>query len=330
MVDARTTRRTEQPDGSPDDEMRFLRTCDGARIAYWVSTPTSLQGALVLLHGAASNHTRWSEFCRITALRENWALLRPDLRGQGASLYRGRIGMGEWCSDLAALLDAESLSRAVIAGHCLGANLALRFAARFPARTAGLVLIEPMLPEALAGTMRSVRRLRPALFGLVALTRSFNALGLRRRRLEPLDLERLDRETRAASGRNRNARGTEGEGRLAKYASPLFDLRTTATGVYLQALLAVTEELSAPDALATPVLTLLSERSTFTDPGGDQGLPRETARLRDRRRTGAPLDPDPATAGDARRDRGLAAAPLPGRRLVDFLERAVIAPCAAL
>lgn len=241
--------------------MRFLRTCDGARIAYCVSTPTSLQRALVLLHGAASNHTRWSELCGTTALREHWALVRPDLRGQGASLHRGRIGMGEWCADLAGLLDAEGLSRAVIAGHCLGANLVLRFAARFPAKTAGLVLIEPMLPEALAGTMRWIRRLRPALLGLVALIRSFNALGLRRRRLEPLDLEELDRETRAAF-----ARGTEGETRLAKYASPLLDLRTTATGAYLQALLAVTEELPAPDAIATHVLALLSERSTFTDP----------------------------------------------------------------
>ncbi len=261
------SRTTEPPDGRPADEMRFLRTCDGARIAYWVSTPTSLQGAFVLLHGAASNHTRWSEFCGTTALREHWALLRPDLRGQGASLHRGRIGMGEWCADLAALLDAESLSRAVIAGHCLGANLALRFAARFPARTAGLVLIEPMLPEALAGTMRWIRRLRPALCGLVALTRSFNALGLRRRRLEPLDLEALDRETRAAF-----ARGPEGEGRLAKYASPLLDLRSTATGAYLQALLAVTEEPPAPDALATRVLALLSERSAFTDPAATKAF----------------------------------------------------------
>jgi len=261
------SRRTEQPGGRPDDKMRFLRTCDGARIAYWVSTPTSLQGALVLLHGAASNHTRWSEFCRTTALRENWGLLRPDLRGQGASLYRGRIGMGEWCADLAALLDAEGLSRAVIAGHCLGANLALRFGARFPARTAGLVLIEPMPPEAIAGTMCWIRRLRPALFGLVALIRSFNALGFRRRRLAPLDLEELDRETRAAL-----ARGPEGEGRLVKYASPLLDLRTTATGAYLQALLAVTEELPAPDALATRVLALLSERSTFTDPAATKAF----------------------------------------------------------
>jgi pimeloyl-ACP methyl ester carboxylesterase len=247
--------------------MRVLQTRDGARIAYWVSTPTSLQRALVLLHGAASNHTRWSELCRTTGLREHWALLRPDLRGQGASLYRGRIGMDEWCTDLAALLDAERLSGAVIAGHCLGANLALRFAARFPARTAGLVLIEPMLPEALTGVLRSIRRWRPALFALVAIIRGFNALGLRRRRLEPLDLEQLDRETRAAF-----AKGPEGEARLAKHASPLLDLRSTATGAYLQALLAVTEELPAPDALAVRVLALLSERSTFTDPAATKAF----------------------------------------------------------
>jgi pimeloyl-ACP methyl ester carboxylesterase len=121
--------------------------------------------------------------------------------------------------------------------------------------------------------MRWIRRLRPALFALAALTRSFNALGLRRRRLDPLDLEQLDRETRAAL-----SSGPEGEGRLAKYASPLLDLRTTATGAYLQALLAVTEELPAPDALATHVLALLSERSTFTDPAATRAF---LERLRD-------------------------------------------------
>jgi pimeloyl-ACP methyl ester carboxylesterase len=65
------SRWTEQPGGRPDDEMRFLRTCDGVRIAYWVSTPASLKGALVLLHGAASNHTGWFELCGTTALHEH-------------------------------------------------------------------------------------------------------------------------------------------------------------------------------------------------------------------------------------------------------------------
>ena len=51
----------------------------------------------------------------------------------------------------------------------------------------------------------------------------------------------------------------------ARYASPLLDLRTTATGAYLQALLAVTEELPTPAGIDVPVLALVSERSTFTN-----------------------------------------------------------------
>jgi pimeloyl-ACP methyl ester carboxylesterase len=218
------------------------------------------RGALVLLHGVASNQTRWSEFFATTSLRESWALLRPDLRGNGEFVYRGRIGITEWCADIAALLDAEGHARAIIVGHCLGANIALNFAARFPQRAQGLVLIEPMPPAALIGTMREVKRLRPLLHILIPIVRALNALGLYRGRLAPLDLEALDRETRAAL-----ARGPEGEAQLVKYASPLLDLRTTATGAYLQALLAVTEELPAPEHIAVPALALVSERSTFTD-----------------------------------------------------------------
>ena len=220
----------------------------------------AMRGAMALLHGVASNHTRWSEFIRDSALRESWQLLAPDLRGHGAKAFRGRIGIDEWCDDLVALLDRERLPRAVVAGHCLGANLALHFAARHPDRTAGLVLIEPMPPEALAGTMRRVSRLRPLLSAILGVVRFFNAIGLRRRNLQPLDLEKLDKETRAAL-----ARGPQGEAQLARYASPFFDLRTTATAAYLQDLLAVTEALPPAEAIPVPVLALLAAQSNFTD-----------------------------------------------------------------
>jgi pimeloyl-ACP methyl ester carboxylesterase len=219
-----------------------------------------VSGAVVLLHGLASNRTRWSEFVRTTALRESWALLAPDLRGNGEFLDRGRIGMAEWCADIAALLDAGGHSRAIVVGHCLGANIALNFAAQSPQRTLGLVLVEPMPPEALTGTMRKVRRLRPLLHVLIPIVRALNALGLHRSAPVPLDLEVLDRETRAAL-----AKGPEGEAQLANYASPLLDLRTTTTGAYLQSLLAVTQSLPAPERVSVPVLALVAERSTFTD-----------------------------------------------------------------
>jgi pimeloyl-ACP methyl ester carboxylesterase len=247
--------------------MRSFNAADGARIVYSVSAPDSPQGALIMLHGVGSNHTRWSEFSTDTTLREGWTLLRPDLRGHGAAIFRGRIGKGQWCSDLVALLDAEGFSKAVIAGHCLGANLALAFSARHPQRTAGLILIEPMPPEAFAGTMRLVLALRPVIRLAVQGVLALNALGAYRRALASLDLQQLDREMRTAL-----ARGAQGKAQLAKYASPLSDLRSTATGAYLHSLLAVTDKLPRPEQITVPVLALLSEHSTLTDPALTQNF----------------------------------------------------------
>src|SRR3989449_8514675 len=98
-------------------------------------------------HGLGSNLTRWSEFVANTSLRADWDILRPDLRGHGGSLDRGRIGMDEWCADLAAVLEAERAPRAVVAGHCLGANIAVEFARRDPGAVLGLLLIEPRSEE---------------------------------------------------------------------------------------------------------------------------------------------------------------------------------------
>jgi pimeloyl-ACP methyl ester carboxylesterase len=202
-----------------------------------------------------------SGFVVRTTLRESWDLLRVDLRGQGLSVHRGRIGMAEWCGDLAAILDAEGYPRAVVAGHCLGANIAVEFAARYPGKVSGLILIEPMLREGLTGPMRQIARLRPLFRPAGWLIRALNALGIRRRRLAPLDLEELDRETRAAI-----SAGGPAEALLERYASPWLDLHTTPSGAYLQALMAVGSRLPDLSGIRTPVLALLSTGSAFSDP----------------------------------------------------------------
>ena len=119
----------------------------------------AVNAPLVLIHGAASNMTRWSEFIEQTTLASSRNILRLDLRGHGQSLYRGRIGLEIWCDDIAAILRQENQRRALLMGHCLGANIAITFAARYPQQTAGLVLVEPMLREALAGRLQRLRRL---------------------------------------------------------------------------------------------------------------------------------------------------------------------------
>jgi pimeloyl-ACP methyl ester carboxylesterase len=233
---------------------------DGAAVAYRLWQPGGPRRLLVLLHGVGSNMTRWTEFVAQTTLRDSWDLLRLDLRGHGLSIRRGPVGMAEWCADLVAVLAAEGYSRAVIAGHCLGAGIAAEFAVRHPERAAGLVLIEPVFRPALTGGMRRLAQVRPLMIAVARFVRALNALGLHRRRLAPLDLERLDRETRAVMA---EAGSTEA---LARYASPLLDLRTTATAVYLQDLIALTGPVPDLRAVRALALALLTPGGGFTNP----------------------------------------------------------------
>ena len=242
------------------DTLRTLTTPDGATVAYRLWQPGAPRRLLVLLHGVGSNMTRWTEFVGRTALRDSWDLLRLDLRGHGLSLHRGHIGMAEWCADLAGVLAAEGYSRAVIAGHCLGAGIAAEFALRQPGRAAGLILIEPVFREALRGGMRQLARFRQLFILIARLVLALNALGSHRRRLAPLDLEALDRETRALMA---EAGSTEA---LARYASPLLDLRTTATAVYLQDLIALTGPTPEMEAIRAPALALVTPGGAFSDP----------------------------------------------------------------
>jgi pimeloyl-ACP methyl ester carboxylesterase len=240
---------------------RAFTTRDGATAAYRVLRSGPRRRLVVLLHGLASNLTRWSEFVARTSLTGSWDILRLDLRGHGGSLHRGRIGVDEWCADLAEILEAEGHRRAVLVGHCLGANVAIEFAHRHPDRAAGLVLVEPMLRQALTGAMGRIARLRPLFVPVARLIRALNALGLHRQHVAPLDLEALDRETRATMAQARTA-----DALVKRYASPWLDLRTTASGAYLQSLIAVSGDLPDLATIRTPALALLSTGTAFSDP----------------------------------------------------------------
>jgi len=243
------------------EALRNLRRPDGANLAYGITRGASARPLLVLIHGLASNMTRWSEFIEQTTLAQTWDLMRLDLRGHAGSLWRGRIGMEIWCDDLVAILDAEGYDRAVVGGHCLGANLAVHFSHRHAQRTQGLVLIEPMPPVAQAGIMRRVQRLAPLLRLATSAALGMNRLGIRRRRLEQLDLKQLDAETRATMATQGNP-----DAMSRHYASPLLDLRSMPSAVYLQDLLQVGRPLPSFAAIRPPVLALTASGTGFTDP----------------------------------------------------------------
>jgi len=203
---------------------------------------------IVFLHGLASNGSRWWDFAERTRLKD-WKILRPDLRGASGSTDRRPVGMREWSDDLALLLNGP----AVIAGHCLGANIALNFAARYPQLAEALVLIEPMPPRALTGKLGFLRHFRFIPILLSWLARGANALGICRRSIETMDLEAWDKAVRA------------GTADLAKYASPFSDLRFTPLAGYFRALAAVGDPLPELSRIACPILVLTSKNTSMTD-----------------------------------------------------------------
>lgn len=233
----------------------------GVRLAYRV-TPAAAPSArtVILLHGLASNLTRWSEFVEQSSLVGEADLIRVDLRGHGDSPTRGRIGIELWCDDLVALLEAERLRSAVLVGHSLGAQVALQFAAREPDRTEAVVLIDPVFRKALSRHWRWLARAAPLLRLAVVLVRLANAIGLRRASLPALDLRELDRQARIA------LRSPQAEADfIRQYSSTRADLRTFRTAHYLQELIEMFRALPAPPAVRAPLLMLLSTGATFAD-----------------------------------------------------------------
>lgn len=243
--------------------LRTLRTADGATLGYrlWRNAADPKR-FIVLLHGMASNMTRWSEFVEHTALKENWNIFRPDLRGHGESFARGRLGMDVWCRDLQAILDAEGCDKAVLVGHSLGAQVAVHFAARHPTRVRGLVLIDPVFHQALRGTMRAVSLMRPAIEWVVSIILFLNRLGLRRRHIPARDLREMDEATRV-----KLLKAGKQQEMIELYSSPREDLKFFPVGSYLQELLEIIRPLPPLTQIQAPMLILLSKGITYTDPG---------------------------------------------------------------
>jgi pimeloyl-ACP methyl ester carboxylesterase len=249
-------------DADGHESARTLDRADGARLAYR-SLPARTDrpaGAIVLLHGLASNLTRWSEFVAATRLVEHWNLIRVDLRGHGGSTTRGEISLDVWCDDVTAILHSEGHRDAVWIGHSLGAQVAMHAAAIAPQSVRAMALIDPVFRPALRGRWAHIARLRPLLVAAAAIVRAGNALGLHRGALPPLDLHALDEEARLALD------SPEAVARFVRrYSSTRADLRHVPLAVYLQDLAETFRAAPEPDSIRCPVLALLSDGGTFAD-----------------------------------------------------------------
>lgn len=97
--------------------------------------------SLVFIHGAFGDTHMWEPQWR--HFSASCRVLRYDLRGHGRTGPSDleRYSMGTYADDLASLLDAVSLNRAIICGLSWGGGIAQAFAIRYPERLKGLVLV---------------------------------------------------------------------------------------------------------------------------------------------------------------------------------------------
>jgi pimeloyl-ACP methyl ester carboxylesterase len=74
-------------------------------------------------------------------------MIAPDLRGRGRSAHLPEpYGIAVHIADLIAVLDHAGADRAIVVGHSMGSNIAARFAADHPERTAAVLLVDSGLP----------------------------------------------------------------------------------------------------------------------------------------------------------------------------------------
>ena len=97
--------------------------------------------AVLLLHGYPFNRSMWRE--QADALKANYRVITPDLRGLGeSSATQEPATMDKMAEDVAALLDELQVERAVLGGLSMGGYVAFAFYSRFQTRVRALILAD--------------------------------------------------------------------------------------------------------------------------------------------------------------------------------------------
>lgn len=117
---------------------------DGAMsLATWEHGPADA-AAVLAVHGVTASHVAWRAVERLLPDRR---LITPDLRGRGRSReLPAPYGIRTHAADLVRVLDDAGAASATVAGHSMGAFVAVALAASAPDRVRALVLVDGGVP----------------------------------------------------------------------------------------------------------------------------------------------------------------------------------------
>ena len=93
---------------------------------------------LLFIHGWPHNRTLWAG--QLSGLATQARCIAPDLRGFGGTTVAGPWSIDRFADDLASLLDARQVERAVVCGLSMGGYVALAMLRRHRSRLRALVL----------------------------------------------------------------------------------------------------------------------------------------------------------------------------------------------
>ena len=97
---------------------------------------------LLLVHGGLDHSRSWDHVAR--ALRANFHVIAPDLRGHGDSDWAkgSSYSLADHVYDLACLVKSEALENVAVVGHSMGGMVSLTFAGAFPEKVSRLVVLD--------------------------------------------------------------------------------------------------------------------------------------------------------------------------------------------
>ncbi len=128
---------------------------------------------VLCVHGLSANCRCWDVMAN--AITPDYRVLALDLRGRGLSdKPESGYSVEHHVRDLECLMENLGLQRPVLMGHSLGALIVLTFAARYPDRVSGVILVDGagvLTPEQMGRVLAGIK---PSIDRLGKVYRSFD------------------------------------------------------------------------------------------------------------------------------------------------------------